>query len=79
MDFAKTTVRGYKKHLNFGIWCDLYWRFYGSKHLNYLHHLSTCIDKVTLVIPSRVNVRTAGQGDADAESTVNNMRSKHKQ
>ena len=24
MDWAKTTVRGYKKHLNFGIWCDLY-------------------------------------------------------
>ena len=24
MDFVKTTVRGYKKHLNFGIWCDLY-------------------------------------------------------
>ena len=24
MDWAKTTARGYKKHLNFGIWCDLY-------------------------------------------------------
>ena len=23
MDWAKTTARGYKKHLNFGIWCDL--------------------------------------------------------
>ena len=24
MDWAKTTARGYKKHLNFLIWCDLY-------------------------------------------------------
>ena len=30
MAWAKTTARGYKKHLSFGIWCDLYWRFYGS-------------------------------------------------
>ena len=30
MDGAKTTARLYKKHLNFRIWCDLYWRFYGS-------------------------------------------------
>ena len=29
MDWAKTTARGYKKHLSFGIWCDLYQRFYG--------------------------------------------------
>ena len=28
MDWAKTTARGYKKHLNFRIWCDLYKRFY---------------------------------------------------
>ena len=24
MDWAKTTARGYKQHLSFGIWCDLY-------------------------------------------------------
>ena len=24
MDWAKTTARGYKKHLSFGIWCELY-------------------------------------------------------
>ena len=24
MDWAKTTARGYKEHLSFGIWCDLY-------------------------------------------------------
>ena len=24
IDWAKTTARGYKKHLRFGIWCDLY-------------------------------------------------------
>ena len=30
MDGAKTTARGFKKHLNFGILCDLYKRFYGS-------------------------------------------------
>ena len=24
MDWAKTTARGYKKHLSFRIWCDLY-------------------------------------------------------
>ena len=29
MDWAKTTARRYKKHLSFGIWCDLYQRFYG--------------------------------------------------
>ena len=29
MDWAKTTARGYKKDLSFGIWCDLYQRFYG--------------------------------------------------
>ena len=23
MDWAKTNARGYKKHLSFGIWCDL--------------------------------------------------------
>ena len=28
MDWAKTTARGYKKHLSLGIWCDLYQRFY---------------------------------------------------
>ena len=33
MDWAKTTARGYKKHLNFGIWCDLYYRFYGNQWL----------------------------------------------
>ena len=27
MDWAKTTARGDKKHLSFGIWCELYWRF----------------------------------------------------
>ena len=30
MDWATTTARGYKKYLSFGIWCDLYKRFYGS-------------------------------------------------
>ena len=30
MDWAKTTARGYKIHLSFGIWCDLYKRFYGT-------------------------------------------------
>ena len=29
MDWAKTTAREHKKHLNFEIWCDLYLRFYG--------------------------------------------------
>ena len=27
--FAKTTASRDKKHLSFGIWCVLYWRFYG--------------------------------------------------
>ena len=31
MDWAKTTARWYKKHLSSGIWCDLYWRFYGNQ------------------------------------------------
>ena len=30
MDWAKTTARGYKKHLSFGIWCNLYKIIYGS-------------------------------------------------
>ena len=30
MAWAKTTARGCKKHLSFGIWCDLYWMFYGN-------------------------------------------------
>ena len=29
MDWAKTTAWGHKKHLSFGIWSDLYKRFYG--------------------------------------------------
>ena len=29
MDWAKTTAREHKKHLNFEIWCDLYQKFYG--------------------------------------------------
>ena len=29
MDWAKTTAKGDKKHLSFGSWCDLYWRFNG--------------------------------------------------
>ena len=33
MDFAKTTARGYRKHWNFGIWCDLYGMFYGMCYL----------------------------------------------
>ena len=36
MDWAKTTARGYKKHLSFGIWCDLYQRFYGSLVFSYV-------------------------------------------
>ena len=27
MDWAKATARGYKKHLSFEIWCDLYYGF----------------------------------------------------
>ena len=30
MDRAKTTVRHDEKHLTFGIWCVLYWRFDGN-------------------------------------------------
>ena len=30
MDWEKTTTRGYKQHLSFGIWCDLCKRFYGN-------------------------------------------------
>ena len=31
MNSANTTARGYKKNLSFGIWCDLYKRFYSNK------------------------------------------------
>ena len=37
MDWAKTTARGYKKHLNFGIWCDLNYRFYGNSDIARSH------------------------------------------
>ena len=30
MDWAKTNTRWDEKHLRFGIWCDLYSRFYGT-------------------------------------------------
>ena len=30
MDWAKTTARRDEKHLSDVIWCDLYWRFYGT-------------------------------------------------
>ena len=33
MDWAKKTARRDKKHLSFGIWCDLYKRFYRVVHL----------------------------------------------
>ena len=49
MDWAKTTTKRDQNHLSFGIWCDLYHRFYGTYiHLIYLVHdrsLSTCIEK----------------------------------
>ena len=32
MDWAETTARRDKKHLSFGIWSELYWRFYGICH-----------------------------------------------
>ena len=37
MDWAKTTAREDKKHLSFGIWCDLYKRFYGRGHMTLCH------------------------------------------
>ena len=40
MDWAKTTARGDKKHLSFGISCDLYWRFYGSVAPNIRHAIA---------------------------------------
>ena len=39
MDWAKTTARRDEKHLIFGIWCDLYWRFCGMI-LSRCNHLS---------------------------------------
>ena len=29
---AKITASRVQKHLNFGIWCDFYWRFYGTSY-----------------------------------------------
>ena len=34
MDWANTTARGYKKHLCFGIWWDLYYSFYGRLYIS---------------------------------------------
>ena len=38
MDWAKTTAWGYKKYLGFGIWCDLYKRFYVMNELQLYHY-----------------------------------------
>ena len=38
MDWAKTTATLDEKHLNFGIWCVLYWRFYGTSKPLKLEH-----------------------------------------
>ena len=43
MDWAKTTSRGYKKHLRFGIWCDLFWRFYGTGLYSHSSNVITCL------------------------------------
>ena len=43
MDWAKTAARGYKKHLSFGIWCDLYYRFYGNVILTHSQQYDTAV------------------------------------
>ena len=48
MDWAKTTAHGYKKHLNFGIWCDLYYRFYGNHARVENHKVSGNTSKLSL-------------------------------
>ena len=52
MDWAKTTAWGYKTHLSFGIWCDLYKRFYGMS--SYQYRKSHCGDN-TVVRSSNLN------------------------
>ena len=61
MDWAKTTARAYKKHLTLGIWCDLYYRFYGmsgyiaSPYQNDIH--------ITQYKMAIVNSLFSGDGD----------------
>ena len=38
VDWAKTMARRREKHLSFGIWYDLYWRFYGRYFLKNQHN-----------------------------------------
>ena len=58
MDWAKTTARGYKKHWRFGIWCDLYQRFYGMSFLGW----STVLD--SKLVPQVVGLAAARAREA---------------
>ena len=48
MDWAKTTARGYKKHLSFGVRCDLYQKFYDGAEQND-RHFADDIFKITFL------------------------------
>ena len=63
MDWAKTTAWGYRKHLSFGIWCDLYKRFYGSK----LRDVHTFI---------RINIDIFGKASITRSMMLNPLRPK---
>ena len=54
MDWAKTTAWGYKKHLSFGIWCDLYKGFYGTFN-NLFFNVGNTLAKSISTVHNRPN------------------------
>ena len=75
MHCAKTTARRGETHLSFGIWCDWYWRFYGTAGTSTL--TSTTINGNDVVYnddkafdDTNVNVYNNGNGN-DNDYTTN--------
>ena len=75
MDWAKTTARGYKKHPSFGIWCDLYCRFYGSDDptrdgRSCPPRVSSNMSETDTVALHHVNSFLIGSSDGDSSALV---------
>ena len=62
MDWTKTTARQDEKYLSFGIWCDLYKRFYGTLgiigQLNDTSSITQTFDKIFLKIENIASIKT---------------------
>ena len=53
MDWAETAARRDKRHLSFGIWCDLYERFYGR----YRHNTIDDVSQATHILWPHVTLK----------------------